>query len=69
MSQVTIEEVFGGLPKTFTSAMNEELVKPFTLLELFKVIENVVGGKTPEYDGIPIVLFKKCWHIVREEIL
>lgn len=47
--------------------MNEELTKPFAILELFKAIESMANGKAPKHDGIPIEFFKKCWHIVGEE--
>lgn len=47
--------------------MNEELIKPFTILEFFKAIEGMANGKAPGHDGIPIEIFKACWHIVGED--
>lgn len=45
---------------TFINAMNEELIKPFTPLELFKAIKKMARKKAPGHDGIPIEFFKKC---------
>ena len=38
-------DVWDGLPISFTHVMNEELVKPFTIIEFLKVVKGMVDGK------------------------
>lgn len=47
-------KVLNGLPTSFTNAMNKELVKHFTTLKFFKVVEGMTDGKAPGHDDIPI---------------
>lgn len=42
--QVSLEVIYKiieGLPISFTKAMNDELTKPFTATQFFKIVENL----------------------------
>lgn len=67
ISEDALREVLEDLPTSFTKDMNEELVKPFSVMEFYKAIEGMVDGKAPGHDGIPIEFFKKCWRFIGEE--
>lgn len=44
----------------------EELVKPFTILDIFKFVEGMADGKATWHDGIPIEFLIECWLIIGE---
>lgn len=55
-----------GLAISVTTKMNEELVKPFTILDIFKFVEGMADGKATWHDGIPIEFLIECWLIIGE---
>lgn len=67
-SKTSLAEVLEGMSVSFTDAMHEELVKPFIILEIFKVVEGMADAKALGHNDIPIEYFKACWHIVGEEL-
>lgn len=48
-------------------SVNEELIKPLTIEELFNAIKHMPGGKVLGHDGIPIEFFKMCWRVIGED--
>lgn len=41
----------------------------FTKLEVFEVVCSLVGEKTPDPDGFPMVIYKKSWQLMKKEIM
>lgn len=67
ISKEAILKVFDDLPTSFTEDINEEVIKRFTTLELFKSIKGMVDGKAIGHDGILVNFFKKCWKFIGEK--
>ncbi|CAL1371261.1 unnamed protein product [Linum trigynum] len=48
---------------------NEDLVKPFTELEVRQAIQQCNGSKAPGPDGYSIEFYKKAWDIIKSDLL
>lgn len=47
----------------------EWLERPFDEIEVTRVVKMVEGDKAPDPDGFNMCFFKRCWHIVKEDVL
>ena len=46
-------KMLDSLPISITARMNEELIQPFTILEIFKFVEGMADGNALGHDDIP----------------
>jgi hypothetical protein len=51
-----------------STAMNEELLKPYTAEEVKKALFSIGDMKAPGSDGLHAIFFKKCWHIFGDSL-
>ena len=52
------EEVLLGIPRTISSLMNTQLIKPVTELEIQQAIFSMFPNKAPGVDGMPPLFFQ-----------
>ena len=52
-----------------TASDNAILVAPFTEKEVFEAISQMENNKAPGPDGFPVEFYKKCWHIIKGDLL
>ena len=45
------------------------LDKPFEEAEIFDVIHNFNGDKSPRLDGFPMAFFQACWGILKPDLM
>ena len=71
-----LEENFVSLDESTTwdipqlsSDENEVLSAPFTEKEVFDAITQMKQNKAPGPDGFPAEFYKKCWHIIKGDLL
>uniref|UniRef100_A0A8I6YB15 Reverse transcriptase domain-containing protein n=1 Tax=Hordeum vulgare subsp. vulgare TaxID=112509 RepID=A0A8I6YB15_HORVV len=50
-------------------AHNESLSAPFLEKEVLQAIEGMKNGKAPGPDGFPAEFYKKCWHIIKKDLM
>ena len=48
---------------------NDILVAPFSEKEVFEAIVQMKNNKAPGPDGFPAEFYKKCWHIIKGDLL
>ena len=48
--------------------MNEHLTKPFTPEDVKQAAFGITDLKAPGPDGLHAIFFKRCWHLIGEEI-
>ena len=48
---------------------NDLLTAPFLEKELFEAISQMKNNKAPGPDGFPAEFYKKCWHIIKGDLL
>ena len=46
----------------------EQIVAPFSKEEIDNVVKHMPVDKAPGPDGFNGMFFKKCWHIIKEDI-
>ncbi|WMV49678.1 hypothetical protein MTR67_043063 [Solanum verrucosum] len=59
---------FVGCP-TVSTEENEWLQRPFTEEEVLLIIKKCEGDKAPGPDGFTMDFFKKCWDILKEDLM
>ena len=52
-----------------TASDNAILVAPFTEKEVFDAISQMENNKAPGPDGFPAEFYKKCWHIIKGDLI
>ena len=52
-----------------SAAENDILVAPFSEKEVFDAIAQLKNNKAPGPDGFPVEFYKKCWHIIKGDLL
>ena len=52
-----------------SAADNDILVAPFSEKEVFDAIAQMKNNKAPGPDGFPVEFYKKCWHIIKGDLL
>ena len=52
-----------------TAVENDILAAPFSEKEVFEAISQMKNNKAPGPDGFPAEFYKKCWHIIKGDIL
>ena len=52
-----------------TANDNDILVAPFSEKEVFDAIMQMKNNKAPGPDGFPAEFYKKCWHIIKGDLL
>ena len=52
-----------------TANDNDILVAPFSEKEVFEAIAQMKNNKAPGPDGFPAEFYKKCWHIIKGDLL
>lgn len=57
------------IPKIISDEQNQKLNEKFSLEEVTQAINQLPSGKAPSPDGIPTEFFKKCWHILRQDLV
>ena len=45
------------------------LDRPFDEVEIFEVIQNFNGDKSPRPDGFPMAFFQTCWGILKPDLM
>ena len=48
---------------------NDILTAPFSEKEVFEAISQMKNNKAPGPDGFPAEFYKKCWHIIKGDLL
>ena len=48
---------------------NDILTAPFSEKEVFEAISQMKNNKAPRPDGFPAEFYKKCWHIIKGDLL
>ena len=48
---------------------NDILAAPFSEKEVFEAISQMKNNKAPGPDGFPAEFYKKCWHIIKGDLL
>ena len=46
-----------------------QLDRPFEEAEIFEVIQNINGDKSPGPDGFPMAFFQACWGILKPDLM
>ena len=52
-----------------TSVENDILAAPFSENEVLEAISQMKNNKAPGPDGFPAEFYKKCWHIIKGDLL
>ena len=52
-----------------TAMDNDILVAPFSEKEIFEAISQMKNNMAPGPDGFPVECYKKCWHIIKGDLL
>ena len=52
-----------------TANDSDILVAPFSEKEVFDAIAQMKNNKAPGPDGFPTEFYKKCWHIIKGDLL
>ena len=66
---VTLDEsVQADIPQ-LQSEENVIMSAPFTEKEVFEAIDQMKPNKAPGPDGFPTEFYKKCWHIVKDDLM
>ena len=52
-----------------TAVENDILVAPFSEKEVFEAISQMKNNKALGPDGFPTEFYKKCWHIIKGDLL
>ena len=59
-----------GLPFALISSEEANwLERPFENEEIFNVVSNMNGDKSPELDGFPMAFYHACWSILWDDLL
>lgn len=64
-----VEELLEKIPMLLYQEENDQLLKPFTLEEIKKVVFSLSPDKAPGSDGITSLLFQKCWYFIGFDVL
>lgn len=68
-SFVSLDELaVGDIPQLRTDE-NEILSAPFTEKEVFEAVTQMKQNKAPGPDGFPAEFYKKCWHIIKGDLM
>ncbi|KAL0457864.1 UNVERIFIED_CONTAM: hypothetical protein Slati_0413600 [Sesamum latifolium] len=62
-------EVLKGMTERVTDDMNGALIQPFSSEEVKLAISQMYPYKSPNPDGMSLVVYKKYWHIVGLEVV
>lgn len=57
-----------GIPKIITDDQNQMLNEKIKLEEVFQALNQLPSSKAPGPDGFPADFYKKCWHILGQEL-
>ena len=68
-SAVSLDESRTEDVPQLTAADNDMLVAPFTEKEVFDAISQMENNKAPGPDGFPAEFYKRCWHIIKGDLL
>ena len=52
-----------------TAVENDILAAPFTEKEVFEAISQMKNNKAPDPNVFPAKFYKKCWHIIKGDLL
>lgn len=52
-----------------TAVENDILTAPFSEKEVFEAISQMKNNKAPDPDGFLAEFYKKCWHIIKGDLL
>ena len=52
-----------------TAVENDILAAPFSEKEVFEAISQMKNNKAPGPDGFPAEFYKKCWHIIKGDLM
>lgn len=63
-----IDEVLEKVHLVVTSAMNQQLFRPFTPIEVTQALSQMSPLQSPGTDGLLAVFFNKYWHIIGSDI-
>lgn len=55
--------------KPLNNMHESQLCKPFEIDEVSNIIVSMSNGKAPGPDDFPTLFYKKCWHILKEDLM
>ena len=68
-STVSLDEsVIDDIPQ-LQAAENDVLSAPFTEKEVLNAISQMKPNEAPGPDGFPAEFYKKCWHIIKDDLM
>ena len=62
------ESMIEDVPQ-LTTVENDILAAPFIEKDVFEAISQMKNNKAPDPDGFPAEFYKKCWHIIKGDLL
>ena len=62
------ESVIGDIPQ-IQAEENDILSAPFIEKEVLDAISQMKPNKAPGLDGFPVEFYKKCWHIIKDDLM
>ena len=68
-STVSLNEYFIGDIPQLRVEENDILSAPFTHKEVLDAISQMKLNKAPGPDGFPAEFYKKCWHIIKDDLM
>ena len=58
-----------AVPRIISDQDNDALMKPFTLEEIWKIVQSLPPDKAPGLDGFTTLFFQKCWDVLVWDLL
>ena len=62
------KSVIGDIPQ-LRAEENDILSAPFTKKEVLDAISQMKPNKAPGPDGFPAEFYRKCWHIIKDDLM
>lgn len=66
---IKLKENFWGQTRRLSSRDNEQLTRPFTEEEVKNAIFSMEENSAPGPDGFSVTFYKKCWGIVKTDLM
>lgn len=57
------------IPKIISNVQNQKLNEKFSLEKVTQALNQLPFGKAPRPDEFPTDFFKKCWHILGQDLI
>lgn len=63
------ERCLSSVPVVVTKEMNSQLISPFDVTEVGRVVRELPKDKGGGYDSIPADLFQEMWKFIKEDVI